>query len=86
MTCVRSGRTVDRPAFGQLVDARATEIKKHIPPSPARIVIAINDPIDCLVSLFAVWQCGKCAVMVNPDIKDKERGNVIAEHWRIAMA
>lgn len=78
MTCVRSGRTVDRTAFGQLVDARATEIKKHIPPSPARIVIAINDPIDCLVSLFAVWQSGKCAVMVNPGIKDKERGNVIA--------
>lgn len=44
----------------------------------SRVVIAINDPLDCLVSLFAVWQCGSCAVMVNPGIKAKERENVIA--------
>lgn len=78
ITCVRSGRTVDLPAFARLVDARATQIEEHSLQSPARIVIAINDPIDCLASLFAVWQCGKCAVMVNPGIKTQERENVIA--------
>ncbi|MEJ8563199.1 fatty acid--CoA ligase family protein [Yoonia sp. GPGPB17] len=30
------------------------------------------------MSLFAVWKCGACAVMVNPAIKAGERQNVIA--------
>lgn len=78
LTCVRSGRHSDQAAFFNAVEARATAIREYLSSTPARVVIAISDPIDCIVSLFAVWECGACAVVVNPDIKAGERENVIA--------
>lgn len=79
MTCVRSERTVDRDGLIGLVDARTTKIRESVPRAPFRVVVAIDDPIDCLVNLIAVWQSGGCAVMVNPGIKAKERENVVAK-------
>lgn len=78
LSCVRTGRTLDHAAFLTAVEDRAADIAGHIPQAPSRVVIAITDPIDCLVSLFAVWRCGACAVMVNPGIKEMEQQNVIA--------
>lgn len=42
-----------------------------------RIIVSINDPLECMTALFAVWQSGCCAVMVNPAIKDMERQVVV---------
>ena len=77
LTCVRSGRHCDHSTFVSAIKDRAAAINSSLPNVPARVVIAISDPIDCLVSLFAIWECGSCAVMVNPGVKAKERQNVI---------
>ncbi|MEL7180510.1 MAG: class I adenylate-forming enzyme family protein [Pseudomonadota bacterium] len=50
-----------------------------MPDTPRRVVVAMADPIDCLISLFALWETGACAVLVNPDIKENERQNVVAK-------
>lgn len=78
LSCVRTGRTLDHAAFLRAVAEHATRIKPYCPEGDARVVVAVTDPIDCLVALFAIWRCGACAVMVNPGIKEKERDNVIA--------
>jgi acyl-coenzyme A synthetase/AMP-(fatty) acid ligase len=77
LSCVRSGRTLARDEFWEDVEKHLTELQKRKPEANDRVIVSINDPIKCLTTLFAVWQSGCCAVMVNPAIKDLERQVVI---------
>lgn len=77
--CVRTGRSLDHGGLAALVDEQAIQLRDVLPDQQSRVVVAVNDPIDCLVSLFAVWVAGSCAVMVNPKITENERLRVIAK-------
>ena len=77
--CVRTGRSLDHGGLAALVVEQAIQLRDVLPDQQSRVVVAVNDPIDCLVSLFAVWVAGSCAVMVNPKITENERLRVIAK-------
>ena len=79
LTCHRSGRSFDHQALRMAISKRAVDLAPLLPNPPNRVVVAIADPIDCLISLFALWETGACAVLVNPDIKENERQNVVAK-------
>jgi len=52
----------------------------HIDPDQrGPVVIALSSPIDCLVALFSTWKAGRCAVLVNPNIKPDEQARIAAK-------
>ena len=60
--------------------ARAAELARSLDDlAPAsRVVIAADDGATVLQRLFACWQAGQAAVVVNPALKPEERDRVIA--------
>jgi len=68
---------MDREQFWEDVQRYLTELQKLQTEANDRIIVSVNDPLKCLTTLFAVWQRGCCAVMVNPAIKDLERQVVV---------
>jgi acyl-CoA synthetase (AMP-forming)/AMP-acid ligase II len=77
INCVRTDRSLDHAGLVANVDEQAAKLRNALRGRTGRVVVAVNDPIDCLVSLFAVWVAGACAVMVNPKITQNERLRVI---------
>ncbi|WP_333712814.1 class I adenylate-forming enzyme family protein [Yoonia sp.] len=76
LSCVRSGRRVDRAEFRQDVERSLCKLRELRTGAGDRVIVSVNDPLKCLTTLFAVWQMGCCAVMVNPAITDLERATV----------
>ncbi|MEO1637680.1 MAG: class I adenylate-forming enzyme family protein [Pseudomonadota bacterium] len=68
-----------RDAFAAAVDQTATTLSDTQTAEQPIIGVSLTDPIDCLITLFAVWQAGHCAVLVSPSIKDAEKARVIAK-------
>ncbi len=69
---VRTGEALDYLALEHRVAERVAEFSDLLPASPTRVVIGVSDPIEVLVSLFATWVAGHCAVLVNPALADDE--------------
>lgn len=79
LTCLRSGQVLDYAGLITAVDKRSRSIKDILSNRPSRVVIAIHDPITCLVTLFAIWATGNCAVMVNPNVSENEKRRILTK-------
>lgn len=76
---LRTGETLDYAGIEARVAARSEELRDLLPADSSRVVISLSDPIEALVSLFATWVAGQCAVMVNPGLATDEKARVTAK-------
>ena len=74
---VRGAESLDYAELVRRVSDRADRLSDLVRIEAGRIVIALADPIEVLVSLFATWAAGHCAVLVNPELAADERSRVI---------
>lgn len=74
---LRDGKVLNYSALRDNVDKRAREISRSAPEPGGRVVIAMSQPIDVLVSLFACWIANQCAVLVNSSISEDEQQRVV---------
>ncbi len=60
-------------ALNTRVVERSEIISETLRGRNGRIVVSMQDPIEGLIDLFAIWVSGNCAVLVSPDLsKDEE--------------
>ncbi len=76
---VRTDETLDYSGLVRRVSERASELADKMPQGNRRIVIGGSEPIETLVSLFACWAAGHCAVLVNSGLKPDEQSRVISK-------
>ncbi|MEO0342487.1 MAG: fatty acid--CoA ligase family protein [Pseudomonadota bacterium] len=72
----RLGDRVSSAKFWTLVQDKTKELSGCGFAPHARVVIEAQEPIATLVNLFAVWECGLCAVLVANSITDEERNRI----------
>ena len=72
----RRGQELDRDALLTRSAKRAAWLLEQRCARGDRIVIAARDPLQIVVDLFACWQAGLVAVLVNPAIVAGERQRV----------
>ncbi|MCY6382621.1 class I adenylate-forming enzyme family protein [Hoeflea prorocentri] len=75
---VRSQRTYDRNGLVAAATSKSAEIERLTTGRPGPVVIAEPDAAEMLITLFGAWAAGRCAVLVNPQLSDEEKQNVMA--------
>lgn len=72
VNAVRTGEQLNYLDLANQVEQKAHQLSSICNIAQNRVVIAVDDPIACITTLFAVWATGLCAVMVNPKLSQDE--------------
>ncbi|MEP5728523.1 MAG: fatty acid--CoA ligase family protein [Sulfitobacter sp.] len=76
---VRRDEVLDYAEIERRVAAEIDILAPQLPDTTGRVVIATSDPVAGLITLFATWVAGHCAVLVNPKLAADEKNRVIAK-------